>query len=203
MKQIDTRGALCPAPLIMTKRAIKGAVVGDMFEILSDNEVAVINLLSYLRELNIENVREQRDGIEVIRFVIGGGIASVEDSRPEDFCTIPSKRGQYVVVLKSRLMGDGDEELGELLMRSCLNSMIELDVLPKAIIMYNEGVRLAIDNTDSCIALKELEDAGVEVIICGTCVDYYNLKGQIKIGAISNMYKINTIVGEASHVVYP
>lgn len=204
MKIIDTRGTLCPAPLIMTKRAIKSSSEGDELEVLTDNETALQNLLSYLKELNIATTQRQNGEVISIRFAIGEAVkSSAQESSPELFCSVPSKKGRYATVIKSLTMGDGDRELGELLMRSCLNSLIELDSLPSSIILYNDGVKLALDGSDSSRALRQLEDAGVELLICGACVDYYELKEQIKIGTISNMYKINMVVSSASHVVYP
>lgn len=204
MKRVDTRGALCPAPLIMTKKAIKGSNVGDELEILADNDIAVQNLLRYLKELNIENVQTKKGDITAIRFVIGNtSKLSVQEIPAELFCTVPSNSGGYAVVLRSLSMGDGDSELGEMLMRSCLNSLIELDNLPSSIILYNEGVKLAINGTDSSLALEKLEGVGIELLICGTCIDFYELKEQINIGVISNMYKINSVLSNASHVVYP
>ena len=204
MKRIDTRGTLCPAPLIMTKRAMKESPDGGKFEVLADNDIAVQNLLRYLKELNIETAQTKSGEITSILFVIGSGNKlSVQESKPELFCSVPSNMGRYAVVLKSTIMGDGDRELGELLLRSCLNSLIELDSLPSSIILYNDGVKLAIDGSDTSMALKKLESAGVELLICGACVDYYELKESIKIGVISNMYKINSVTSTASHVVYP
>lgn len=205
MKIIDTKGTLCPAPIILTKRAIKQATQGEELEILLDNDIAVFNLLSYLKEMGIDSVQSKSGDVVSIRFVVGGEVKlAAQHSSPEQFCSIPTSNiGQYSVVIKSLTMGEGDSELGELLMRSCVNSLAELDSLPKYIILYNNGVKLAISGSDTSQALKNLEDAGVEIIICGACVDYYQLKEMINIGTISNMYKINTVVSNASHVVYP
>lgn len=204
MKIIDTRGTLCPAPLIMTKRAIKSSIIGDELEVLADNDIAVQNLMSYLKELNLDSIQSMKEGVFSIKFTIGSANKlSALESSPELYCSPLSNIGRYTVVLKSVEMGDGDPDLGELLMRSCLNSLIELDTLPSTIILYNSGVRLAVDDSDSSIALQALESAGVELLICGTCIDFYGLKGQINIGIVSNMYKINSVISSASHVLYP
>ena len=201
---IDTRGTLCPAPLIMTKRAIKESNRGDELEVFADNDIAVQNLLSYLKELNIVTFQTKNGDITSIRFVIGNTTKlSAQESVAELFCSTTPNRGGYAIVLKSIAMGDGDRELGEMLMRSCLNSLIELDSLPSSIVIYNDGVKLAISGVDSALALQKLEEEGVELFICGTCIDFYGLKEQIKIGTVSNMYKINSVLSSASHVVYP
>ena len=204
MNRVDTRGTLCPAPLIMTKRAIKSSSVGDEVEVLVDNDIAVQNLLRYLKELQIETVLAQKGGVTSICFVIGDTTKlSAQETPHEMFCAVPSKVGHYAVVLKSSAMGDGDRELGEMLMRSCLSSLIDLDSLPSTIILYNSGVKLAIRGTDAALTLQKLENEGIEILICGACVDFYELKDRIEVGVISNMYKINSVISNVSHVVYP
>ena len=162
------------------------------------------NLLTYLKELNIVAVVTKSENITSIRFGVGNVTQTLaKESSHELFCAAPSRKGHHVVVLKSMAMGEGDPELGELLMRSCLNSFVELDSLPNSIILYNDGAKLAIIGTDSSLALQKLEDAGVEILICGACVDYYGLKERINIGTVSNMYKINSVISSSSHVIYP
>jgi intracellular sulfur oxidation DsrE/DsrF family protein len=77
-----------------------------------------------------------------------------------------------------------------------------MDNLPTHIVMYNGGINLALKDTDTAIALGELEDKGVTIIVCGTCVDFYRVKEKVAVGRISNMYQIANILAEAGHVVY-
>lgn len=219
MKTIDTRGHLCPTPLIMTKRAITSAAIGDSFQILSDNDTAKCNLLDYLAELGYK-AESSTDGSQyIITFTVDSPIASNSNSAasrpnnaastaeqidPKLFCKIPDyDTKNYTVVIKSEFMGDGDPTLGALLMRSCINSLSELDSLPSAIVIYNGGVRLAIEGTDTAESLQKLSKQGVEIIVCGTCVDFYGIKDRLAVGTISNMYKINSILSQTGHIVYP
>lgn len=200
MKTIDTRGLLCPAPLIHTKRAIKEAQGGEILEVLLDNETACQNVSSYLKELGINTDVVLNENIQHIRFTVPDQVD--ETVNAESFCRTPANNN-YVVVLNSELMGEGDPQLGTLLMRAFINSLKETDQLPSSIILYNSGVKLAIAGSDTADSLAEMENKGVTIICCGTCVDFYELKPVIKIGTISNMFRITQLTSEAGHVVYP
>lgn len=213
MITVDTRGHLCPTPLIMAKRAITGSPAGETIEILSDNDIARCNLVEYLAELGYDATCRQSttsDGTQwCITFTTDGTTpvgddpsCSVPPLVPSSVATAPAVT-DYVVVLKSDLMGSGDAQLGAMLMRACVNSLPELDRLPSAIIMYNAGVRLATSGSDTAATLLQLSALGVAIIVCGTCVDFYGIKEDLAVGQISNMYKINTLVSQAGHVIYP
>ena len=109
----------------------------------------------------------------------------------------------YMVVIKSLNMGQGEEALGTLLMKSYVNVLPELDHLPQVICMYNEGVKLAIEGSPVLESLQKLESKGVKIIVCGTCTEYYKVSGQLKVGTISNMYHIAGLLSTMPKVVYP
>ena len=109
----------------------------------------------------------------------------------------------YMVVIKSLHMGQGEEALGTLLMKSYVNVLPELDYLPQVICLYNEGVKLAIESSPVLESLQKLESKGVKIIVCGTCTEYYKVSGQLKAGSISNMYHIASLLSTMPKVVYP
>lgn len=203
MKTIDTRGLLCPAPLIQTKKALKKAQTGDRFEIILDNDTACSNVAAYLKELGINCDVIQEEKCQYIRLTIQDEV--MDQPNIPVTCSVADKGAiqNYSVVLKSTTMGEGDPELGTLLLRAFLNTLKENEVLPQYIILYNSGVKLAVSGTDSCNALIEMENKGVSVICCGTCVDFYDLKQQIGVGTISNMYKIIECSVNSSKLIYP
>jgi len=88
-------------------------------------------------------------------------------------------------------------------MRAFVNSLKEADKLPTAILLYNSGVKIALKGTDTALSLQELEDKGIAIIACGTCIEYYGIKESLAVGMISNMYTITRYLSEAGHVVYP
>lgn len=98
-------------------------------------------------------------------------------------------------------MGVGNEDLGKMLTRSFLNNLIKQDSLPTHIVLYNSGVLLASDGRDTANALKELEKKGVEILMCGTCIDYYQLKDQLSLGRVSNMMAITSQLIHAVKII--
>lgn len=207
-KIVDARGRLCPEPLVMTKRQINTCAQGEQVEVLIDNDTSRCNVEAFLAEMGIACTTKVEDGTISVSFIVGLGTQSAtpkfEQATSKELCSpISTKRSGYSVVLKSETMGSGDRELGALLMRACINSLGELDELPMAIILYNSGVKLACQGSDTAASLAKLAAEGVEVVLCGTCVDFFELKSSINLGTISNMYRINSILAASHHVVYP
>lgn len=200
MQTIDTRGKICPAPLIMTKQAIKVADTNTSFTVICDNETAKNNLVAYLNEMGLKTQCTQHEKEYNITFS-KTTTTSTQNSSPEKYCS--SSATTYVVAIKSEYMGGGDEILGAILMRAFINSLPEAEKLPSHIVIYNSGVRIALNDCDTALSLEKLTARGVQIIICGTCIDYYNVKEKLYVGSIGNMYKITEILSNAGHVVYP
>ena len=201
IKIVDAKGKKCPLPIILTKKCIDQSQVGDVIEVILDNEISKCNLVQYVQELGIE-AQEQSNGDQtIVRFVLGGKLPSVgvEDIN----CPIPSKieLNDYVIVFGKDQMGDGERELGETLIRTYINTLTELNTYPRKIIFYNSGVKLVSQGADTIESLSKLAGFGVEILICGVCVDYYNIK--IAVGSISNMFAIGNVTASASKVIYP
>ncbi|MFI3295252.1 MAG: sulfurtransferase-like selenium metabolism protein YedF [Rikenellaceae bacterium] len=209
MEIVDTRGMLCPQPLIVTKRAINKLSEGTQVEVLYDNETAKDNLLSFLRELKIEpSLTTNAGGDSVIRFVLGEGSSSMDlPSDDEIVCPVESatsaEKGGYVVAIRSELMGEGDPKLGAILLRAFINTLPDSGkALPSHIVLYNSGVRVALTGVDCAESLAKLEEMGVKIIACGTCLDYYEVKSQLAVGKVGNMLDIAQTLVSAHHVVY-
>jgi len=205
MLTIDTKGKLCPEPLIMARNALREVNEGEKILVLSDNETSFQNLMSFLSDLGANPVAEQKEGEYFVEATKPPESSEKAEKNPEAYCSVPgvpAPSDDYVVAVRSCQMGEGDEELGRLLIRGYFNALKGMDNLPTHILMYNGGINLALKDTDTAIALGELEDKGVTIIVCGTCVDYYKVKEKVAVGRISNMYQIATLLAEAGHVVY-
>jgi selenium metabolism protein YedF len=98
-------------------------------------------------------------------------------------------------------MGEGAVELGKILIKSYIYALAEVQPHPKAVILLNSGVRLAVEGSDSVVHLKALEANGVEILSCGTCLDFYNLKEKLVTGEISNMYTIVEKLNSAANTI--
>jgi selenium metabolism protein YedF len=92
-----------------------------------------------------------------------------------------------VVLITSDRLGTGSDELGALLMKSFLNSLWDSELRPEQILFMNDGVRLTVEGSEVLDALALLEEAGVTLLSCGTCLDYYNLREELKAGSVTNM----------------
>jgi len=112
-------------------------------------------------------------------------------------------RGNIVIYLNSRFLGTGDEALGSILMRSFLKTLLELETKPNGLILINSGVWLSSEGSDVLETLRTLSEKGVEILSCGTCLDFYGLKEKLKVGKVSNMYTIAQTLLEAERVVRP
>jgi selenium metabolism protein YedF len=110
---------------------------------------------------------------------------------------------KVVVYINSQLLGGGDEALGSFLMKAFLKTLLDLETPPNRLILVNSGVQLAAEGSKVLESLQSLSQKGVEIVCCGTCIDFYELKGKIRVGGISNMYDILQSMLEADRVIRP
>jgi selenium metabolism protein YedF len=165
MKEIDAKGLACPKPVVLAKKAITS---NQKVLVIVDNQTAVSNLTKLGKKMGAE-------------------VSVVEESETE--FRVLFKKSKSSDSISADTMGDGERELGQILIKGFISTIKELDPLPKRIIFLNSGVKLA-TKEDIIFYLKELEELGVEIFFCGTCVDYYGLQEEIKVGEISNMFEI-------------
>lgn len=177
MKKINAIGQICPMPVIMTKRALKEILEGEI-EVIVDNEIAKENVEKMVVEMGHTYVDFQED--EIFKILIKKSQQILTEKNESDI----------VVVLSSDKMGEGDEKLGKTLIKSFIYSLTEFEALPKTILLYNKGVLLSTVEKDTVEDLKKLELMGVEILSCGTCVNYYNVKNKLEVGSLTNMYTI-------------
>ena len=131
----------------------------------------------------------------------GGAQSSLSaEEQAQQICAVPA-RGPVVVAIGSSEMGNGDPKLGKILMKSFLYSLTQLDALPQTVLFFNGGVRMTTEGSESIEDLKALEAQGVEILSCGTCLDFYGLKDKLCVGGITNMYVIAQTMAEAGNVV--
>ena len=95
-----------------------------------------------------------------------------------------------VVYINSDLLGVGDEALGSFLMKAFLKTLLDLEKMPDRLILINSGVRLASEDSKVLDTLRMLSEKGVEIVSCGTCLDFYKLREKMSVGKISNMFDI-------------
>ena len=208
MVTINAMGDTCPIPVIKTQNAIKALTKAEEVEVLVDNEVAVQNLTKLAGSLGCEvksekkAEKEYRVVITVTEDKLQGQADETKEETAEAAC-VPDARDNTVVVISSDRMGEGEEELGKVLIKGYIYALTQLETLPKTILFYNKGAYLTCEGSASLEDLKSLEAQGVEIFTCGTCLNYYGLSEKLQVGSITNMYVIADTMAKANKVVKP
>ncbi len=184
MKEIDCRGLPCPQPVINTKNALDELAQGEQLLVLVDNEAALNNVTRFVNAQGHKFQVEEEASVWKIYITKSGS------HKAPDVISCTTEEIPVVIVLSSRGMGSGNETLANVLLRAFLKTLKETSKKPAAIICYNQGVLLAIEDSEFVQDLKDLEKEGVKILVCGTCLDYYRVKDKLAVGQVSNMYDI-------------
>jgi len=203
MKTVDTRGHLCPMPIIMVKAAMKDIEGTIDLQVLTDNEISKNNLLAFFRDHQNATTCVKVDNHWLItasavsRLIENVTSVSIGGSEGEH------KHADYTVVLKNNKMGIGDDELGNILLKGFFNTLADIPNPPKRMIFYNNGALLVKKGSPFVESLTKLSQKGVDIFICGACVDFFGLKEDIAVGMVTNMYAICEMLEQTDKVIYP
>lgn len=197
-KQLDVRGLSCPLPVIEARKVLKSMTTGSL-EVLVDNEIAIKNLEKMAGQMGLKYGLEQSvpEEYRIRIFLKEVGEDPSEKSQSEKI------QAGKVVVITSEFMGGGDPTLGKILLKGFIYTLTELEQYPEKVLLYNSGVKLAIGGSDSLTDLKKLEDNGVEILSCGTCLDFYQITGDLSVGSVTNMYEIAQSMMGANEIIQP
>ena len=204
MRIIDTKGQLCPAPLIAAKKALKETAAGESFILVTDNKTSFDNLSRFLKDNNAEFISKESDGVWT--FTITKTTNEEAKTKPEEYCAgsiSHFQKGNFIIVISSDKMGEGDDQLGHLLMINFIKALKDLDELPQRMVFYNNGVKLATKSSPAIEHLRDLEKMGVELLVCATCINYYCLETVVAAGIVSNMYSIAEAMVSAGKIIRP
>jgi selenium metabolism protein YedF len=176
---LDTRGMACPMPVINTKKALEAMKQGSVTTIV-DNDTARKNVVALARSMYCEvDVQQKKDEFYI-------HITKKESSLHME----EHETGDNLFLVSSSVFGRGSEELGAVLMKSLMFSLVENEVMPQTIVFANSGVKLACEGSAVLEHLMIMEKRGVEILLCGTCLEYYKLKEKLCVGQVTNMYTI-------------
>lgn len=200
MITVNALGDACPIPVVKTMKALNEMQGPETLEVLVDNETAVQNVMKFLSGKNLAPASEK---LEEKRFVIRVETETVSTPAEEAVSCIPDARTDIVVAIESDTMGRGDDALGSLLMKGFIYALTQLETLPSALIFYNSGAKLTVEGSASLDDIKSLEAQGVEVLTCGTCLNFYGLSEKLAAGSVSNMYSIVEKLNVAGKVIKP
>ena len=187
---VDARGLPCPQPVVLTRKALQRS---NVVTSIVDNEIAQRNVTRMAEKAGGSVEAEQREDGIYLRISNEAAPLAVP---PASKTTAPVD-GELVLLVPSEYMGRGEyPELGQVLIRSFFHTLGEVEPLPNGIIFLNSGVKLVIENSPVLEDLQALCAQGVEILACGTCLDYYGVKDKLAVGEVSNMYTIaETLLG--------
>lgn len=189
MKIVDARGKLCPQPVIMTK---KEADAGEKeITVIVDNETARENVLKFGNKLQFSTrIEEKSDGIYVYlnKEELDSCQVATEEAAEDSIRKLKQDKKGYVIGTDK--LGKGSDDLGKILMKSFLYTLSETKPYPSFLIFLNSGVKLTTSGSESLDDLKKMEEAGVKIVSCGTCLDFFEIKSKLEVGKVSNMYDI-------------
>jgi len=197
MKEIDTRGLTCPAPVLQTKAAIDEKNVAAV-RVIVDNEAAKQNVCRFLESNHYQtDVKENHDD-----FVITGKLmnSSLQPKEKDDLSK-KSDTNKIMVMCATDRMGFGDDALGLKLMISFIHTLKEMGPDLWRLVFVNNGVKLAIEGSEVLPILQELASDGIHILVCGTCLTHFDLLDKKRVGETTNMLDIVTAMQLADKVI--
>ena len=204
MTEIDVRDLACPGPVLKLRDMLNAGEREITMHVADELCRSNVTRFAGSRNARVE-VEDPGDGTFVV------SIKAAEDSSGDRFgeeafmvSEAPvTQTGPRLVQITAGTMGSGDDELGALLLRSFLKTQAELEQKPDAILFYNDGVKLCCEGSYLLDDLRSLEAAGVEIIACGTCLNFFELSEQLRVGRVTDMLEIAGRLAEAGSIVRP
>jgi len=200
MVDINCSGLACPAPVLKTKDFLDRENPVKL-EIMVDNVAAAENVSRFLTYRGYEVETEKADTDFIVRAVrnSAGSSGSIETERVSEEPLKETKK--IVVVAATDRFGSGDDMLGSALMTNFLSTLREMGSELWRLIFVNSGVKLTIEGSKTLSTIQELEESGVKVMVCGTCLTHFNLLEKKKVGETTNMLDIVTSMQVADKVI--
>jgi len=188
---IDCKGLLCPIPVVNTKKYFDSIESGES-TVIVDNLVAKNNIVKLAVGSGYKNIVEEKDELYFIKIT-------------KDKCEVAnvqiSKNKKFTLLVSTDKLGLGDDELGAILMKSYIFALSEADTIPNDILFINGGVKLTTSDSPVLDSLKKLISRGTNILVCGVCLDFYNIKDKLSVGEISNMYTIVQLMNNADNTI--
>jgi len=188
---IDCKGVLCPIPVVKTKKYFDSIDSGES-TVIVDNLVAKNNIVKLATSSGFKIIVEEKDKLYFIKItkdkseVVKGPLG--EDKK-------------FTLLISTDKLGLGDDNLGEILMKSYIYALSEADLIPNDILFINGGVKLTVEESPVLDSLKKLISRGANILVCGVCLDFYNIKDKLSVGEISNMYTIVQLMNSADNTI--
>ncbi len=181
---IDARGLTCPQPVILAKRRIDQGE--ESIVVMVDNAAAKENVSRLGENQGYEvTIEEQGEDYQLIMY------------KKNQIEHAPRLEGGVAILVSGDLFGQGDEELGRLLMENFLYALNETAGI-EHIIFMNQAVFLTTEGSPVLSYLETLQEKGIAILSCGICLDYYQRTEQLAVGTITNMYSAIEILSQSA-----
>ncbi|MEE9913149.1 MAG: sulfurtransferase-like selenium metabolism protein YedF [Deltaproteobacteria bacterium] len=201
IKIVNATGLACPEPVVLARQAIE---MDERVRVIVDNDTAFENVQRLGMKLGCEVQTEKKsDNTYEIDLTRKAGVIAPKEDFVPSCSTQASPSGPFVIVCAEDKMGRGNDELGFVLIRAFLHTICLQKEKPDVMIFYNTGVKLALQGSQTLEDLKELAATGVEMLVCGTCLNYFEVKDQLGVGVVSNMYDIAAAMSKAGRLLTP
>jgi len=208
MKEIDVRHLACPGPVLKLRELLDAGENAVRFRVADELSRSNVTRFAASRGARSE-VEEDGDGGFFVA-VTAGEASTIPGPGEEKLlaCDLPEAAsapgdGPLVVQVTAETMGSGDDELGALLMRAFLKTQAQLEQRPETILFYNTGVKLCCEGSLLIDDLKGLQAAGIDIIACGTCLNFFQLADQLAVGRGTDMLEMATHLATAGRIVRP
>jgi selenium metabolism protein YedF len=196
MKEIDARGLACPAPVLQTKAILQEYDFAGV-RVAVDNAAAQQNVQRFLESRGFRTQLEQ-DGHD---YFVMGSCDAAPSARPQPDAVTSSDAKKIMVMCASDRIGYGDDALGLKLMINFVRTLKEMGDELWRLVLVNSGVKLTIEGSEVLEDLKAYEAAGLKILVCGTCLDHFNLLEKKQVGETTNMLDIVTAMQLADRVI--
>lgn len=194
--RLDCRGLACPNPVLRTKEAIdRGGVT--RLEVLVDNAAAKENVSRFMGRFGFAVTALEEAGIFTVTGEKTGEATETAAEAESCECAVH----KTLVLIGTDRMGKGDDELGGKLIVNFVATLKEMGSELWQLVLLNGGVKLAIEGSASLAAIQELEKDGTRVLVCGTCLNFFDILDQKRVGETTNMLDIVTAMQLAEKVI--
>jgi len=197
-KTVDCRGLACPQPVIHTKDALQGATFPIV--VIVDNEGSCTNVSRFAESQGARVSVAQRDDEFHLTIEPDRGIPAAETSLAAG---ADPDANSMVVYVSSEGMGFGDEDLGATLMAAFLDTLSHFKGELSHAIFVNAAAKLVVKGSPVLEQVQQLEQLGVQVLVCGTCLDHFGISEKLAVGSVSNMYAIIETLSKAGRIIRP
>ncbi|RAX59274.1 sulfurtransferase-like selenium metabolism protein YedF [Helicobacter monodelphidis] len=191
---LDVQGLGCPEPVVRVKRALDDMSNGTLY-VTANSSISNENILRFAKKAGYEASSEEKgDGCYHIKII--------KDESYVALITGNSLKNNTTILVTNDVLGERNT-LGEKLLRTFLRTLLDTDRIPDKIIFVNQGVFLTTkeENKDTIECLCLLEAKGVEIYSCSTCLEFFGLTEQLKVGKVGNAFEtMNSLLQEATVV---